>query len=189
MPTQQEAAYYYRYYTNLYQEAKGERNRANSLIDESTTRKRQNESQLSECKSSKKNLEERLKGVKNIISFFQNDVTRSVNKANRSAVSAGEKYTASIRCDSISSASIGNAFHLKTVEEDATMLVPAYQSCTEERDRLERAIQTLNDQITRLNNAISSLESDMQRYRSIANNAESNMRTYSSRANWYAPYM
>lgn len=189
MPTQQEAAYYYRYYSNLYQEARDERNRANELIDESSTRKRQGESTLSECKSSKKNLEERLKGVKNIISFFQKDVTRSINKANRSAVSAGEKYTASIRCDSISSASIGNAFHSKTVEEDATMLTPAYQSCTEEKERLERAIQTLNDQIVQLKNAISSLEGDMRRYRSIASNAESNMRTYSYRANWYASYM
>lgn len=189
MPTQQEAAYYYRYYSNLYQEARSDRNRANGMLDESVAKKRQNESLLSECKAQKKNLEERLRGVKNIISFFLNDVTQCVNRANCSAESAGEKYITAIRCDTITSASIGRTFHSSTIDEDTLMLAPAFQSCNDEKDRLEKSIQTMSEQITRFNNAISSLESDICRYRSIASNAEGNMRTYRARASYYAPYM
>lgn len=189
MFTQQEAADKYNYYFNLYQEARNEKDKANNMLDESSKQKRENESQLSKCKEQKKNLEERLVGVKNIISFFLHDITQHINKANRSAVSAGEKYTAAIRCDTITSTSIGSAFHSKTIDEDTRMLAPAYQNCNNEKERLERDIESLNKQTAQFNAAISLLESDIRRYRRIVSNAEEYMNIYKARVSYYEPYM
>ena len=189
MPTKQEAAYYHRHYSNLYYEARGKRNRANEIMNERTKKKKQSESQLSSCKTQKKNFEERLRGVKKIISFLENNVSQCFDKANKSAISAGEKYVSAIRCDTISSANIGSSFHSKTIEEDTIMLKPAHQSCKDEKARLEREIQKLDEQIKTLNNAIASLESDIRRFRNAASNAEDDMRSYASRANHYAHYM
>lgn len=156
-------------------------NQAQAYADVCIAQKTQAENKLYASKLEKKNLEARLEEVKRIIKMFDGDVTTRITKANRSAQSAGEKYSGAIQCTFITSASIETVFHTKTVFED-DYLMSAYQSCTSEKNRLENAIESLRQQMNSLNNIISSLNSSIHSYTNTAYNCSLQASLYSRKA-------
>lgn len=188
MPTKEEAAYYYRRYSQYYYDARSSRNAAVSRAESCKADKAAAENSLSSCKSQKKNLEARLEDVKEIISLLENSVASRISKANRAAGTAGEKYCRAIKCSSVSSASIESAYRTKTVTEDDDS-ADTYQSCKNEKARLEASIEELRNQIQALDRKISSLSSSIRSYTNAANNYAGDMRNYQNKANYYAGYL
>ena len=142
MPTPQEAAYYYRYYIKKYNVACSQQSGFRKQLEESIAEKGNKERTRSDKRALRKSVEERLREVKRVISHFDNNVTNALGKANRASTSAGEKYTSSIRCSGLSSASIQSVFYSKSIAEDGSMLSPAYRDCNTEKAKLDNTIQT-----------------------------------------------
>lgn len=182
MPTREEAAAMARRYRGLYEEAIRARNQADKSASDCKARKRSIESSLSDCRTEKNSLEARRDAVKAILSHFDNNTSYYVNKANRSAKTAGEKYVTAIKCDTISSASLETTFHTKTVSEDPH-LSSAYTDCYTEMTRLETAIETINAQIQKYDLEMNSLEAQISAFTKSAQMHNDEARYYYRLAN------
>ena len=119
----------------------------------------------SELSSRKKNLEARLEDVKQILSLLDGSVTSHISDANRSAVSAGEKYVEAIICSTITSSSIQEAYKTHSVQSESNSC-DTYDRCKAEKRRLEEAIIQIQEKIREVDAKIAALESGL---RSAAN--------------------
>ncbi len=158
--TKEEARHYYKKYEQEYSTARANRNKAESRKAACESQKRSEEYSLASGKAEKKNLEERLSDIRVIISLLEGDVPSYIAKANRTAETAGEKYVSAIQCSMITNAGIQMAYRTKSVEEDADS-ANAYNSCLNEKIRLETAIEELRIYIQKINSKIDSLNAEI----------------------------
>ena len=186
--TKEEAKYYYNKYAQAYDEAKRNKNKAAEAVEAYRFQKNTAESDLLSCKSEKKNLEQRLGDVKDILALLEDSIPSYIIKANCSAMKAEEKYTAAIKCSLIINASIKTAYRTKSVMEDSNS-ENTYQQCLNEKKRLEKGIQDLNYQINSLNSKIAVLTSNIHSYTNMQDACGSDMNTYRNKANYYSYFL
>lgn len=178
----EEQHYNYNKYVSLYDEAKSERDQVIACAATNVTQCRAAQNNLSESSSKKKNLEQRLEDVKEIISTLDGTVDQSISMANRSGARAGEMYCAAIHCSAISSANIQTAYHLQSVQQDLHS-GSAYQECLREKQRLESSIAELSAMISQLKSRISELTSSITYLQNRANDLAVDMNSYANKAN------
>lgn len=114
-----------------------------------------------ELSSRKKNLEARLEDVKQILSLLDGSVTSHISDANKSAVSASEKYTGAIICSTITSSSIQDAYKTLSVQSESNSC-DTYDGCKAEKKRLEEAIIQIQQKIREVDAKIATLESGLR---------------------------
>jgi chromosome segregation ATPase len=186
--TREEAAYYYKKSEQAYFDAKIGRNNAENALASYNSQKKSTESSLSSSKSEKKNLEARLEDIRIIISLLENSVSLQISKANHAAEMAGEKYVLAIKCSEITNASIQDAYRTKSVEEDINS-ANTYQSCLNEKTRLETAIENLRIQIQNLNNKIDLLNTNIRSAANTYSNYDNEMKSCQRKARYYYSFM
>ena len=186
--TREEAAYHYKKSEQAYLDAKNGRNSAENALASYNSQKKSTESSLSSSKSEKKNLEARLEDIRVIISLLENNVPLQISKANRAAEMAGEKYVSAIKCSEITNASIQDAYRTKSVEEDINS-ANTYQSCLNEKTRLEAAIENLRIQIQNLNNKIDLLNTNIRSAVNTYSNYDNEMKSCQRKASYYYSFM
>lgn len=126
-----------------------------------------------ELSSRKKNLEARLEDVKQILLLLDGSVTSHISDANKSAISASEKYTGAIICSTVTSSSIQEAYKTLSVQSESNSC-DTYDRCKAEKKRLEEAIIQIQQKIREIDTKIAALESGL---RSAANSYSEISRT------------
>ena len=101
---------------------------------------------------------------------------------------AGEKYVLAIKCSEITNASIQDAYRTKSVEEDINS-ANTYQSCLNEKTRLETAIENLRIQIQNLNNKIDLLNTNIRSAANTYSNYDNEMKSCQRKARYYYSFM
>lgn len=174
----------YNKYVSLHDEAKSEMDKVIAYAEINKAQYKVAQNNLSESNSKKKNLEQRLEDVKEIISTLDETVNQSILTANRSGARAGEMYCSAIHCSAISSASIQTAYHLQSVQLDLHS-GSAYQECLQEKQRLEMNIAELSAMISQLESTISELTSNITYLQNRANDLAIDMNFYANKANGF----
>ena len=178
----EEQYYNYNKYVCLYDEAKSERDQVIACAVTNVTQCRVAQNNLSESSLKKKNLEQRLEDVKEILSMLDGTVDQSISMANRSGARVGEMYCATIHCSAISSANIQTAYYLQGVQQDLHS-GSAYQECLREKQRIESSIVELSAMISQLKSRISELTSSITYLQNRANDLAVDMNSYANQAN------
>lgn len=132
-------------------------------LDDSKRQRKQRNEDLRDVESEQHDLERRLSEVKKILGTFESEVDEVISKARGSAKKAHSLYQASIVCSGIASANVESAYSSKSVNVDSNSSA-AYQSCIQEKTRLETAIERLKIERQKLKNEIDSIERQMSAY-------------------------
>lgn len=177
-----EQRYIYNRYVSLYEEAKSKRDQVIAYAENNVTQYRAAQNTLSESNLKKKNLEQRLEDIKEIISALDENVEQSISTVNQSGARACEMYCSVIHCSGISSASIQTAYHLQSVQQDLHS-GNAYQECLREKQRLESSIAELSVTISQLETRIGELTSNIRHLQNMARDLAVDMNSYANKAN------
>lgn len=151
--------------------------RYGNYVSENRAQRKSAQSDLSEYKSNKKNLEKRLEDVKNLISKLDGTVSENIVKSNSSGKKAEEVYVKCIKCSQISSGSLVSTFGLKGVLEDSNS-EGTYTAFVNEKKRLEQAIAELERLIRQAEALIASLGQSIRNNMGMQSYYENEARKY-----------
>ena len=147
-------------WSTLLSEARSEKRRSERIESSYVSSKKTAQSDLSDSKKEKLNLEKRLKGIEKIIKLltvsggiFSNNVPDKTEKARKESTKTGEAYSGCIKCPEISAADVAEKFKTASVEENSNSK-RALEEIRKEKQRVEEAIEEINRQIKKLEQKI-----------------------------------
>lgn len=194
-PTPEEAKEEYDYSRSKYMQAASEKAASERAEQSYIDQRKTAMSTIQSCKTDKTNFEKRIKQIEEIIKmlegrggFFSEDVPESITNANTSSQKADQSFKSCIKCDGISSASLDDVFHSKSVEEDSNSN-NALNAFKNEKARLEEAVENLERQISSLSSSINDLNTQIRNCNSTQASLRHSMNGYAYEMSHYKRYM
>ncbi len=194
-PTEEEAEEAYDYYKSKYNAAANQKRSSERREQTYIAEKKNAVSQRTELSSQKLNFEARLEGIVKIIAmlegtggWFSVNVPDSIEKAQRALTRTDSSFRGCIKLTGGgSTASMANAFALKSVEADWNS-ASALQAFRAEKNRLEGQLEEIRRQIDSLSEQISSLTGKINACNSEQWSLQSSMNSYAYDMNHYKKY-